>query len=263
MRIHVLLLSASMIALAGASSVAEQPPAATVLEVRVYTLKRGVRDAFHRRFIEESLPLLRRADVDVVAFGPSLHDADSYYLMRGFPSLDARERSEATFYDSTPWREGPREAVLAAIDTYTTAVIFVDAPTLKGLRAMPQPSPVAPPLANDVVTLTRLNDDYIDAVRRSNVARFREILAPDFLCTLADGTLVDRETFLKNAAAPTTAHALQVHDVNVRVLGDAAIVHAATTFTHPDGRPGRGRYTDVWARRDSQWLAVAAQFSQQ
>lgn len=263
MQMQVLLFGTAVTALAAVAPLAAQSPAPTVLEVRVYSLKPGEREAFHKRFIEESLPLLKRADVDVVAFGPSLHDADSYYLMRGFPSLDARERSEATFYDSKAWREGPRDAVLAAIGAYTTAVISVDSSTLKGLRAMPHPSPATPPLANDIVTLTRLNDDYIDAVRRSNVGRFREILAPDFLCTLADGTLVDRETFLVNAAAPTTAHGLQVHDVNVRVLGDAAIVHAATTFTHPDGRPGRGRYTDIWARRDGQWLAVAAQFTRQ
>ena len=111
--------------------------------------------------------------------------------------------------------------------------------------------------------LARLNDEYIESVRTSNVSRFREILAPDFLCTLADGTLIDRDHFLANAAMPTTAHGLQVHDVNVRVLGDAAIVHAATTFTHADGRPGWGRYTDVWARRDGRWLAVAAQFMRQ
>ena len=37
-----------------------------------------------------------------------------------------------------------------------------------------------------------------------------------------------------------------------------AIIHAATAFTLPDGRTGRGRYTDVWARRDGRWLAVSA-----
>lgn len=125
---------------------------------------------------------------------------------------------------------------------------------------MPVPSKPAP---DDLTTLLRLNDDYIESVRTSNVKRFSEILAEDFLCTLADGTLVDRQQFLINAAQPTTAHGLAIHDVNVRVLGDAAIVHAATTFTYPDGRPGRGRYTDVWARRDGRWVAVAAQFVRQ
>lgn len=118
--------------------------------------------------------------------------------------------------------------------------------------------------ADDVQTLTQLNDDYIQSVRSSDVKRFDEILAGDFLCTQADGTLIDRAQSLAQAASPTTAHGLQVHDVNVRLLGDAAaIVHAATTFTHPDGRPGRGRYTDIWARREGRWVAVAAQFMRQ
>lgn len=256
-------VTALALSVCGLASVTGQAVATTVLEVRVYTLKPGARDTFHARFIRESLPLLRRARVDVVAFGPSLHDADSYYLMRAFASLQERERAESAFYDSREWREGPRDGVLAAIDTYTTAVITVDPLILKGLRAMSHPVSPTPSLADDVAALTRLNDDYIESVRSSNVARFRDILAPDFLCTLSDGTLIDRDQFLANAAMPTTAHGLQVHDVNVRVLGDAAIVHGATTFTHPDGRPGRGRYTDIWARRDGRWLAVAAQFMRQ
>jgi ketosteroid isomerase-like protein len=125
---------------------------------------------------------------------------------------------------------------------------------------MPTSAVSTGPAADDLRTLVRLNDDYIDAVRTSNVQRFREILGDDFVCTLADGTLIDRSEFLAHASEPTTALGLQVHDVNVRLLGDTAIVHAATTFTHPDGKPGRGRYTDVWARRDGRWVAVAAQF---
>jgi uncharacterized protein (TIGR02246 family) len=117
--------------------------------------------------------------------------------------------------------------------------------------------------AADIAALVRLNEEYIDAVRTSNVRRFSEILAPDFLCTLADGTLVGRDAFLAQAAKPTTALELQAHDVNVRLFGETAVVHAATTFTFPDGRPGRGRYTDVWVRRDGRWVAVAAQFMRQ
>jgi len=41
-------------------------------------------------------------------------------------------------------------------------------------------------------------------------------------------------------------------------MGDFAIIHARTTYTLPDGRPGAGRYTDVWARRNGRWLAVSA-----
>jgi uncharacterized protein (TIGR02246 family) len=112
--------------------------------------------------------------------------------------------------------------------------------------------------AADLGMLVRLNADYIDAVKKSDVARFRDILADDFLCTQADGTMVDRQQFLANTAKPFTLGNLEAHDVNVRLLGDVAIVHARTTFTLPDGTPASGRYTDVWARRQGRWLAVAA-----
>jgi hypothetical protein len=47
----------------------------------------------------------------------------------------------------------------------------------------------------------------------------------------------------------------------VRVMGDAAIIHARTSFSSADGRPGSGRYTDVWCRRNGRWLAAAAHFT--
>lgn len=240
---------------------AAQPQGTVLVEVRVYTLKAGARDQFHTRFVAESLPLLHAAGIDVVSYGASLHDRDSYYLMRAFPTVADRERAEQAFYSSPAWTTGPRDAVMAAIDTYATTVIAVDPMTLKGLRM--STFPASSTSAADLAQLVRLNQDYIDAVRTSNVRRFDEILGADFLCTLPDGTLVDRAAFLERAARPTTAAGLEVHDVAVRLLGDTAIVHAATTFTHPDGRPGRGRYTDIWTRRDGQWVAVAAQFARQ
>ena len=112
--------------------------------------------------------------------------------------------------------------------------------------------------AADLQTLLALNDDYIRSVQTSDVQRFREILADDFLCSLPDGSLIDRERFLQQTALPVTISNLQAHDVEVRLMGDFAIVHARTTFTAQDGRPGAGRYTDVWARRDGRWLAVSA-----
>jgi ketosteroid isomerase-like protein len=115
--------------------------------------------------------------------------------------------------------------------------------------------------ASDRQTLADLNQAYIQSARSSDVARFGELLADDFLCSLPDGTLLDRRQFLERAARPLDIRDLEAHDVNVRLLGEVAIVHARTTYTCDDGRRGSGRYTDVWARRDGRWVAVAAQFS--
>lgn len=116
-------------------------------------------------------------------------------------------------------------------------------------------------VSSDVDTLSHLNDDYIESVKNSDVARFREILADDFLCSMSDGSIVGRDEFLANAAKPYTIRNLQTHDVTIRHFGEFAIVHARTTFAMPDGTPGTGRYTDVWARRDGRWVAVAAHFT--
>jgi ketosteroid isomerase-like protein len=230
----------------------EKAPVSEVLEIRSYNLKPGMRDRFHALVERDALPMLRRGKIDVVAYGPSLHDADSYYLMRAFPSVDERQKVEDAFYASDEWRQGPREAVLAAIDSYTTVVIRVDDATLRGLRGADRPEP------DDLTILLELNRDYIRSVQTSDVKRFKEILADDFLCSLPDGALIDRESFLEQTALPATISKLEVHDVNLRLMGDFAIIHAQTTFTTRDGRPGMGRYTDVWARRDGRWLAVSA-----
>ena len=111
---------------------------------------------------------------------------------------------------------------------------------------------------SDLDDLLGLNRDYIRSVQTSDVHRFGEILADDFLCTNPDGSLVDRAGFLEQKALPVKISNLEAHDVNVRVMGDFAIIHARTSYTRPDGERGAGRYTDVWARRQGRWLAVSA-----
>ena len=101
----------------------------------------------------------------------------------------------------------------------------------------------------DVDTLHQLNQDYIRSVQTSDVRRFDEILAEDFLCSNPDGSLVGRAEFLAQTARPVSISNLEARDVRVRIIGDVAIIHARTTYTLPDGRAGSGRYTDVWARR--------------
>jgi hypothetical protein len=113
--------------------VADEVEAKRLVEIRSYRLKPGTAAEFDRLVREISVPMLRRGGIDVVACGPSLRD-DAYYLMRAYASLDDLELSEAAFYGSDAWRLGPREAVLACIDTYTSIVIEVDGGTVEGLR---------------------------------------------------------------------------------------------------------------------------------
>ena len=184
------------------------PPLSTadqIVEIRVYTLKAGTRDRFHELFLRDALPMLQRWRVDVVAHGPSLHDNDSYFLMRSYASLEDRTRSQDAFYGSAEWTQGQRDALLSSIDRYSTAVIRLDEATREGLRRtgsisrapdgtqggdMTHADRGATSTGSDVAALVALNDDYIRAVQTSDVDRFREILADDFLCSLPDGSAV-------------------------------------------------------------------------
>jgi hypothetical protein len=106
----------------------------TTVELRSYNLKPGARTEFHR-LVVATLPLLERWKIDVVGYGPSAHDSTSYLLIRAFRSVEDRERLEASFYRSREWLEGPRERVLALIESYTTVVLPLDSATVAGLRS--------------------------------------------------------------------------------------------------------------------------------
>ncbi len=110
------------------------PPTRRAVEIRSYNLKPGRRLEFHRLASERAVPMLRRWKIDVVAYGPSPHDDTSYYLIRAYEDMADRERCEDAFYGSDEWRQGPRDAILALIEGYTTIVLDLDDAAVKSLR---------------------------------------------------------------------------------------------------------------------------------
>jgi hypothetical protein len=110
----------------------------------------------------------------------------------------------------------------------------------------------------DGQALARLNAAYIDCVVHADADRFDTILAPDFVCSTPEGTLLHREEFLRRTRSAPRLRSMDIDDVRIRILGAVAIIHARTSYVLGDGRQGAGRYTDVWALRDGTWLAVAA-----
>ena len=110
-----------------------------IVEIRCLSLKPGTRAEFHRLYVERALAPLRRWKFDVVAYGPSLHDDDTYHVIRAFASLEERQSMEDAYYGSADWREGPREAMLALIDRYADVVIEMDAAAVDALRTSPGP----------------------------------------------------------------------------------------------------------------------------
>ncbi len=112
--------------------------------------------------------------------------------------------------------------------------------------------------ATDLELLRDLNQAYLEAVRTGDVERFRALLSDDFQCSTPAGELLDKAQFLERTAGPRTLTCLVGEDVRIRVLGDVAIIHAATRYTSVSGQEGRGRYTDDWQKRNGAWVCVSA-----
>jgi ketosteroid isomerase-like protein len=114
--------------------------------------------------------------------------------------------------------------------------------------------------ADAVATLHELNADYIRAFAEGDVAWYGEHLSDAFVCTLADGRRIGKSEFLRQAEAGPNVVDVTCDEVDVRPLGELAIVHGVTHYTR-DGKPAATRYTDVWQSRAGRWKAVTAQLT--
>lgn len=109
---------------------------AAVLEIRSYTLKPGLAFQFGEVMRQHSLPLLRKAGMDVLAFKQSMQSADVFVLIRAYSDLARLTESQDLFYASDEWRDGPREAVIGCIENFTSAVIEANDDLLAALRRL-------------------------------------------------------------------------------------------------------------------------------
>ena len=107
---------------------------AKVVEILIYTLTSGAGDDFHSIMKDVSVPLHLDNGIDVVWYGPSLHCADGYILIRAFPDIPSLKSSQDTFYKSDAWRLGPREAIVSKIEKSMKAVIDMPDGAIDAIR---------------------------------------------------------------------------------------------------------------------------------
>jgi hypothetical protein len=112
----------------------KNPASNSVVEILTIDSKPGRRDEFHKLYVTDALPLLKKWDFEVLAYGPSLHDLNSYYVIRRFKSLEERQKSEDAYYGSDDWQKGPRSAILALVEHFAYSV--VSAKTLKEITSI-------------------------------------------------------------------------------------------------------------------------------
>jgi hypothetical protein len=116
-------------------------------------------------------------------------------------------------------------------------------------------------MPDDVAVLRQLNRDYVRSVEERDPQWFEKHLARDFTNTYVDGSFADRAQFIERVARDSGISNRRLQEVAIRLLDDFAIIHARTISTTSSGAEVFVRYTDVWARRDGQWLCVSAQLT--
>ena len=113
----------------------------------------------------------------------------------------------------------------------------------------------------DEPAIRQLNDDYVRAFLACDVARFRAILADDFIGVLADGRVIDKAEFLRQARERPDAQDLRLHNVVIRQYGETALVVASVTYRRADGTGVQTRYCCLLVRRDGRWAIVWVQWT--
>jgi ketosteroid isomerase-like protein len=147
------------------------------------------------------------------------------------------------------------------------AVSGIPAPMLRpgfalaALLILAVPAASADPAGPDEPALRQMNDDYVRAFLACDVARFRALLADDFSGVLADGRVIDKAEFLREAAEPPDARDLRLHGVTIRVFGDSALVAALVTYARANGTGVATRYSSIYARRQGRWQIVWVQWT--
>ena len=94
-----------------------------ITETRIYKLKENSSENFTEVFTEQSLPMMKRWKINVVDYGFSLIDKESFYLIRNYESVEQCKESQNAFYGSDEWINGPEKEIMNCIDTYNTVVI--------------------------------------------------------------------------------------------------------------------------------------------
>lgn len=105
-----------------------------LVEIRSYQLKRGTATEFHAAVDATAVPMLREWGADVVAYGPSEHAPDTYYLIRAYVDIDDLNRRQDAFYGSDEWRNGPREEIVSRIESYLSTVLWMSPEAIEDLR---------------------------------------------------------------------------------------------------------------------------------
>lgn len=119
--------------------------------------------------------------------------------------------------------------------------------------------------SKDEQAVLRLEREWLEALKRKDLAALDRIIADDFLITTADGQRLNKEQDLAPIRdADFKFESGEVEGIEVRVYGSTAVVTGTGIFKGTfKGKPfvSRERFTDIYSKRKGRWQVVASHLS--
>ncbi len=116
------------------------------------------------------------------------------------------------------------------------------------------------PIGSEEIALMKIEQVWGAAMVKNDSAAMDKMLASEYSSN-AEGTFMSKRQLIANMKSGAyKVTSLQPGEMKALVIGDTAIVHGSGTEKSTlNGKDTSGtyRYTDVFAKRDGQWLAVS------
>jgi ketosteroid isomerase-like protein len=114
----------------------------------------------------------------------------------------------------------------------------------------------------DEQQIRKIEQDWVDAIVKRDGEFLTKLEADDFTFTDPDGGVLDKAGDIKNTTTGDTVFdEIKIDSLKVRFYGDTAIVNGLGTIkahANDEDLGGQCSWTDVFAKQNGQWKAVAA-----
>jgi hypothetical protein len=89
-----------------------------IVEVRSYRIKPGRRAEFIEFFKTQAMPAQRSYGMKILGPLLDIENPNKFVWLRGFPSLDERERMKDAFYEGEMWKNELEAIAMPMLDSY-------------------------------------------------------------------------------------------------------------------------------------------------
>jgi ketosteroid isomerase-like protein len=106
--------------------------------------------------------------------------------------------------------------------------------------------------------VTQLDNLWNEGYQRNDISILSNVLADDWVAFTPDNQVVTKGQLLE--AVPNNPEArLEFDEFGIHIFGDTAITKGCLTANQTDGQVRQQRFMRVYAKRNGEWKAVAAQ----